>query len=173
MALEPPGGRFRRSNSARTRGWSTLGRSESTILRKMAESDRPDVLHPQVLDTSDRPNRPPGASSAFQMLRKAAHLLRGFAIWQDRATYGVKMVLSLEHGELFSEMALWLTPNAGSGASPATHRPPAGDPPGGQQTDNRVRGGKIQPPLSFVPRTYPGATRPRGGPQPPHSDIVL
>ena len=55
------------------------------ILRKMAESDRPDVLHPLAWAPSDRPNRPPGGSRAFQMLRKTKHLPHGFVIWQDRA----------------------------------------------------------------------------------------
>ena len=87
-ALEAPGGRFGRFDSAHAQGWSTSGRSDSTILRTMVESDRPDVLHPQAWALSDRPNRPPGGSKAFQMLRKTIHLPHGFAIWQDRAPYG-------------------------------------------------------------------------------------
>ena len=46
----------------------------ASILRKMAESDRPDVLHPRAWALSDRPNRPPGASMAFQRLQKATCL---------------------------------------------------------------------------------------------------
>ena len=82
---------------------SLWGRSDCIILRKMAESDRPNVLHPQAWALSDRPNRPPGGSRAFQMLRKAAHLPHGFAIWQDRAPYGSKWCPRLSMGSSFQK----------------------------------------------------------------------
>ena len=49
--------------------------------------------------------------------QKALFFIRPEAIMAELDTIWVKMLLSLEHGELFSEMALWPTPNAGSGAS--------------------------------------------------------
>ena len=92
-----------RSDASKTRVLGPSGRSDSTFLRKMMEIDRPDVLQAGVLDTSDRPNRPPGGSRAFQRLRKAAHLPHGFAIWQDRAPYGSKWCPRLSMGSSFQK----------------------------------------------------------------------
>ena len=105
-ALEQPGGRFGRSESAHARGWSTLGRSDSAILNKMMDSDCPNVLHPRVWALSDRPNRPPGGSRAFQRLQKASHLPHGFAIWQDQAPYGSKSCPGLGMGNSFQNAAV-------------------------------------------------------------------
>ena len=76
--------------------------------------------------------------------QKALVFIKPEAIMAELDTIWVKMLLSLKHGELFSEMALWLTPNAGSGAPPPPPPPPPATHPGGtnttQRTD-RVRGG--------------------------------
>ena len=45
-------------------------------------------------------------------IQKAWVYIKLEAIMAESGTIWVKMVLSLKHGELFSEMALWLTPNA-------------------------------------------------------------
>ena len=82
---------------------SLWGRSDCIILRKMAESDRPNVLKTQAWALSDRPNRPPGGSRAFQMLRKAAHLPHGFATWQNRAPYGSECCPCLGMGSFFQK----------------------------------------------------------------------
>ena len=50
-------------------------------------------------------------------VQKALVFIKPEAIMAELDTIWVKMLLSLKHGELFSEMALWPTPNAGSGAS--------------------------------------------------------
>ena len=47
--------------------------------------------------------------------QKALVLIKPEAIMAELDTIWVKMLLSLKHGELFSEMALWPTPNGGSG----------------------------------------------------------
>ena len=67
----------------------------------MEESDRPHKLKTQAWALSDRPNRPPGGSRAFQMLRKTAHLPHGFATWQNRAPYGSKCCPCLGMGSFF------------------------------------------------------------------------
>ena len=69
----------------------------------MAESDRPNVLHPRVLALSDRPIRPPGGSRAFQRLQKAAYLPANFAIWQDGAPYGSKTCPGAGMGSFFQK----------------------------------------------------------------------
>ena len=69
----------------------------------MAESDRPNVLHPRVLALSDRPNRPPGGSKAFQRLQKAAYLPANLAIWQDQAPYGSKTCPGAGMGSFFQK----------------------------------------------------------------------
>ena len=93
-----------------------MGRSDSTFLRTMVESDRPNVLHPQAWALSNRPNRPPGASRAFlsdapkssMPLTRFCHLARSGTIW-------VKIVPSPRHGEQFEKVVLWPAPNGGSG----------------------------------------------------------
>ena len=50
-------------------------------------------------------------------VQKALIFINPEAIMAELDTIWVKMLLSPKHGELFSEMALWHTPNAGSGAS--------------------------------------------------------
>ena len=108
----------------------------------MTESDRPNVLHPRAWALSDRRNRPPGGSRAFQMLQKAAHLPHGFAIWQDWAPYGSKSCPGLGMGSSLrkwcsgagqmqvlapqgSETALW-APKPSHRSTVAATLPPVG-----------------------------------------------